>query len=225
MNKIICTWDPLSDCEKCVLHERLDCKWSGKRLLEFNIIILPAILCAVLGLIVIGMTNGMWWPLIAYIAFFPVVLGVFELRFLCSHCPFYAENGNILHCLANHGLVKLWSYHPEPMNRFEKKLMIILIILMGIVFPVAIFGFNIYFFFVNPEKFGHIMLTLNIGLALITILFEINAAFIGYNHLCNRCINFSCPFNSVPKIVVDTYLKKNITMRKAWEKTGYVLDD
>ena len=43
-----------------------------------------------------------------------------EIRVLCSHCPYYAEEGRILHCLANHGTIKLWKYHPEPMRFWEK---------------------------------------------------------------------------------------------------------
>jgi hypothetical protein len=36
-------------------------------------------------------------------------------------------------------------------------------------------------------------------------------------------VNFSCPFNRVPKDVVDSFLKENPKMRKAWEKKGYRL--
>jgi hypothetical protein len=42
---------------------------------------------------------------------------------------------------------------------------------------------------------------------------------------CGRCINFSCPLNTVPKAEVDTYLRRNPAMREAWESAGYRLED
>jgi len=41
---------------------------------------------------------------------------------------------------------------------------------------------------------------------------------------CNRCLNFSCPMNVVPKPAVDGYLPRNPEMRSAWEESGYQLD-
>ena len=45
---------------------------------------------------------------------------VWEARILCSHCPYWAEEGRILHCHANYGVIKIWRYHPEPMSKFEQ---------------------------------------------------------------------------------------------------------
>jgi hypothetical protein len=42
--------------------------------------------------------------------------------------------------------------------------------------------------------------------------------------LCPKCLNFSCPFNRVPKDVVDAFLRRNLVMRRAWEAKGYELD-
>jgi len=69
---------------------------------------------------VVGIITGIWWLLIAYVIYFPVMFIVFEGRFLCCHCPYWAEDSNTLHCLGNHGNPKLWRYHPEPMNKFEQ---------------------------------------------------------------------------------------------------------
>lgn len=44
-----------------------------------------------------------------------------------------------------------------------------------------------------------------------------------YTKMCTKCVNFSCPLNRVPKEVVDTFLKQNPVMRRAWEKAGYKL--
>lgn len=40
---------------------------------------------------------------------------------------------------------------------------------------------------------------------------------------CPKCVNFSCPFNTVPKTAVDEYLKRNPVMKEAWEKSAYKL--
>jgi len=42
---------------------------------------------------------------------------------------------------------------------------------------------------------------------------------------CMKCPNFSCLFNRVSKSTVDEYLRRNPTMRDAWEKAGYTLDE
>ena len=36
-------------------------------------------------------------------------------------------------------------------------------------------------------------------------------------YTCPRCVNFSCPLNTVPKDIVDAYLERNPVMRQAWE--------
>ena len=48
---------------------------------------------------------------------------------------------------------------------------------------------------------------------------------------CSRCLNFSCPANTVPKQTVDAYLRRNPGIRAAavkgtaWEASGYHLDE
>jgi hypothetical protein len=43
--------------------------------------------------------------------------------------------------------------------------------------------------------------------------------------VCTRCINFSCPLNSVPKELVDIYLQHNPAMLAAWQASGYVVGE
>lgn len=38
---------------------------------------------------------------------------------------------------------------------------------------------------------------------------------------CSRCINFSCPLNTVCTSMRDAYLARHPAMREAWEKSGY----
>ena len=40
---------------------------------------------------------------------------------------------------------------------------------------------------------------------------------------CSKCVNFSCPLNTVSKPLVDSYLKNNDIMREAWVRSGYRL--
>ena len=61
-------------------------------------------------------------------------------------------------------------------------------------------------------------------LALITLSGVLGFAFSLRKHICTRCVNFSCPLNDVPKIIVDAYLRGNPVMRRAWEENGYRLD-
>lgn len=39
-------------------------------------------------------------------------------------------------------------------------------------------------------------------------------------YICSRCVNFSCPLNSVPQEIIDAYLARNPVMREAWEDSG-----
>jgi hypothetical protein len=38
---------------------------------------------------------------------------------------------------------------------------------------------------------------------------------------CSRCVNFSCPLNTVPSEIVAAYLARNSVMREAWEASGW----
>ncbi|EHQ35617.1 hypothetical protein [Methanoplanus limicola] len=40
-------------------------------------------------------------------------------------------------------------------------------------------------------------------------------------YYCSRCVNFSCPLNTVEKRIFDEYLLKNDVMMDAWKKYGY----
>jgi len=72
--------------------------------------------------------------------------------------------------------------------------------------------------------YGLIPLMLMIGLCFSAFVTGIGFIVALKNGFCSRCVNFSCGLNTVTKEVVDAYLRKNDVMRKAWEKTGYVLD-
>ena len=216
---LMCTWKEEEHCYDCEIKDQLDCRWEKNLLLRFYKGGSLAMISSALGLIIVGLFIS-WLPLFIYAGFWIFFFGFFEIRVLCSHCPYYSEEGKILHCLANHGTIKLWKYHPEPMKSWEK------------------FGFlsGAMFFVLFPvlaEIYGIIRLIdqssmqgILFGLIILTIL----SIFGGYlfflvlvGKICPKCVNFSCPLNSVPKEIVDKYLERNPVMKEAWESNGYVL--
>jgi len=220
----ICTWNEQSDCTNCGIRGELSCKWNKKILTGFHSIAWPPLLIIIFGIVVVGFLTGVWWPLYAYVIYFFLMFGVFEIRFLCSHCPYYAEEGKTLRCLANHGSYKFWSYHPEPLNRLEKFLMYFLIATIFFVFPLSVLGYGIWYLSFNYAEYGLISL---LGLTGITLAILVSAiSFVSTLKIffCPKCVNFSCPLNTVSKPIIDGYLKQNDVMRKAWEESGWQID-
>ncbi|MFW9993390.1 MAG: hypothetical protein ACFFD4_15205 [Candidatus Odinarchaeota archaeon] len=216
----LCTWDDSSDCNSCENKGSLNCKWNSKVLMHFYKISLPFMVPAFLGLVIVGFA-GNWLPLIAYIAFWIFFFIFFEIFVLCRHCPYYAENGRILHCHANHGIPKLWKYHPGPANAFEK-----LGLLAGLVFflffPLLaeLLGIQVSLEKTPPDITTAVILVV---LAAITLITAVIFAVLLVRNLCPRCVNFTCPLNRVPKAIRDKYLERNPIMREAWVKSGYKL--
>lgn len=215
---VTCTWSSTADCDNCQLNGFLHCKWQQKHLMYFLRIAFYIMIPSFVGFILAGLLLNNWLYLIIYIAFWIVFFGAFEIRVLCSHCPYYQEEkqGLILHCLANHGTLKLWKYHPEPMKTWEK-IAFIVGVLIFIFFPV------IPEFDLIIQESNQLMIILLILLTGITILTGINFYYKLRKNICPYCVNFSCPFNTVEKEAVDTYLQKNPVMKDAWEKSGYKL--
>ena len=158
---------------------------------------------AFIGVIV----GGYGWYLVGWGVFCLVFFELWEIRILCSHCPYYAERGMTLHCIANYGSLKVWKYHPEPMNTFEKiQLWIGFAILGGYLFPFMILGGQ--YLWALVALWGLVMFSWTLRRA-----------------TCSQCVNFSCPLNSVPKAIVDAYLERNPVMRQAWEESGYQMGE
>jgi hypothetical protein len=218
---ISCTWSDNSDCTNCNISGELDCKWQKHLLLRFYKGAGPLMIFAVIGFVLIGL-NVSWIPALIYIGFWIFFFGFFEIKVLCSHCPYYAEEGKILHCLANHGTIKLWAYNPNPMNSFEK-------------FGFLAGAFFFVFFPVLAEIYGLMkinrlpivsdLLTYSlVGLIALGLIGGIFFFYILQKEICPKCVNFSCPLNRVPKKVLDAYLNKNPIMKKAWLDCGYQME-
>ncbi|MHA2253995.1 MAG: hypothetical protein ACXAD7_26825 [Candidatus Kariarchaeaceae archaeon] len=215
---LICTWDEKAECTTCDVKGKLDCKWNQNLLLRFYKGGLPAMLFGGIGFVIVGLMVN-WIPLFIYIAFWIFFFGFFEIRILCSHCPYYAEDGFILHCLANHGTIKVWKYHPEPMNVYEK-IGFLAGALFFVLFPVITEVIGIYVIFDNIQSIGIEIIVL-IALSLLSFLSGIYFFVFLQRNICPYCVNFSCPLNKVAKELVDSYLTKNPIMREAWEASGY----
>ncbi|MCK4777040.1 MAG: hypothetical protein KAS39_01610, partial [Actinomycetia bacterium] len=147
--------------------------------------------------------SGFTWYITGWAGFMLFFFTLWEIRILCSHCPYYAEKGKTIHCIANYGMPKLWKYRPGPVSMAEKiQLFIGFIILFGYPFPFMIIG----------RKYM---------LAVFSLWGVILFFWTLQKYTCTKCVNFSCPLNRVEKEVVDQYLRKNPVMRKAWEENGW----
>lgn len=221
----ICTLDKSSDCAACENQGKIACKFDIRAKNAFTSAGMPAAIIPITGFILIGLFSGSWWILVAYIAYFVIMFNVFEIRFLCSHCPYYPDNNRTLKCPGNYGSPKLWKYHPEPMNRFEKFMMKFSIIGMNFfILPLSGLGYGILFLALNYSEFGLIPLGGMIALAIGSLITSLSFVSVLNTFYCSKCVNFSCPYNTVSKVVVDDYLRKNKVMKEAWEKSGYVLN-
>ncbi len=195
MNQEICSVQPKKTCEDCTLNSSLMCRYDGRDTTHFFMIIFPFFVTAIGGVI----ASGYGWWLFGWLAYMLFFFFVWEGRVLCSHCPYWAEQGRMLRCHANYGVIKLWRYRPGPMNRAEQA-QFLLGALLFIVYPLVFL------------MIGHEYLLAAIGLA--------SSASFGYllhRNICSRCVNFSCPLNNVPKQIVGAYLRKNPIIYQAWQ--------
>lgn len=195
----LCTWRDTAVCKDCPINGELICHFHSKHLISFLGFFFIFAVTASIGVIL----AGYGWYLLGWIGFWLFFFEVWEIRILCSHCPYYTEEGRILHCIANYSSLKLWKYRPEPMNLSEK-------IQLFIGFAILV-GYPLIFMILDSQ--------------FIFLVVSIIEIFIFFSFLmvkrCGNCLNFSCPFNHVKKEVIDSFLKKNPVMREAWEDKGY----
>lgn len=199
----ICLRRSPSDCNSCTIKESVECRFQQRSLLRFAAIFLCCAIPAFTGVIL----AGFGWFLVGWIAYIAFFLQVWENSILCSHCPYYAEEGRSLRCHANYGLLKIWKYNPGPMSRWEK-LQFIIGIIIFVTYPLPFMALGGQYAFFLLSSLG------------ILVFFAVL-----YMKMCIRCVNFSCPLNRVPKEVVDTFLRQNPVMKRAWEDAGYKLDN
>lgn len=197
-----CNFRGRGECVGCTLEGRLMCHYDARDTLKFFMVALPFMVTAVIGAI----QAGYGWSLLLWVAYWLFFFFGWEARVLCSHCPMWAEEGRVLRCHANYGVIKLWRYRPGPMSKAEQ-IQFIVGALIWLSFP--------------------LVLTLLGGEYLWAVAGAVTAAGAAYNLRtvsCGRCINFSCPLNTVPKAEVDAYLRRNPAMRAAWGAAGWHIE-
>lgn len=199
----LCTWKDADECADCHMAGNLMCRFNPRDLAGFLLGFLPFGIAVIAGVI----RGGYGWSLLVWLVFWVLFFFVWEARVLCSHCPFWAEEGRILHCHANYGVIKIWAFRPSPMRQIEK----------------AQFVLGASLFVAYPLIF--MLLGGQYLLVLIALASALSAGFNLKRNGCSRCVNFSCPANGVPKPLVDAYLRRNPVMRHAWEASGYRLGE
>jgi len=198
----ICSCESEINCKNCNDKEELNCRFSFAKLFQFYCLLLPFAITAVIGVRQSGYSSYLLgWAIMAFVFF-----GFWEIYILCSHCPYYALKGYSIKCIANYGCPKFWRYQPGPISKSKKvQLVTGFIIMSGYPFIFMILGHQYIFFMIS--LFG--------------LLFFFGGLL---KFKCTKCVNFSCVFNRVPINKVNSYLKLNPVMAKAWEEAGWQFD-
>ena len=198
-----CTWQPESNCQDCQIKGQLMCRLERRDMVNFLMILFPFGITSIAGTI----KAGFGWYLLGWLAYSLFFFFVWEANVLCRHCPYWAEESRVLHCHANSGVIKIWKYHPGPMSKWDRIQFILgALIWMGYPFPFLLLG-------------GEYLLTAITASALISGIYILR------QHVCSRCIHFSCPMNAVPRPLLDAYLQRNPGIRGAWEASGHALEE
>ena len=207
----ICTLDPASKCNECIIHNKLHCKLDKNRQKKSLTLVLSTLIVTTIGILLTGLFTNTWWMIISYLLLFLLII---EPRLTCSHCPYYAEQKKILNCTSNALSPKFWRFHPEPMNKYEKIGSTIGFIFLAI-FPIVTELYGIVFLITNPTQTTFLPL---LELSIITLLsFGLLLLFsiIFLVFYCPYCLNFSCQFNKVPKNLKERYIEKNPVLKDA----------
>lgn len=213
----ICTFNSNSNCNECKNQDKLDCKLDKNQQKISMLAVSSSLIIGVFGLIITGLIIGNWQILILYIVFIFLFFFVIEIRLTCTHCPYYAEKSRHLDCPGNNIFPKIWKFRPEPMNRYEKFGSTFGFILISAI-PLLSQLYSIWFFLSNNPNASWVLIIALFGVLIATILSFLMFYSLFLLTFCQRCINFSCQFNKVPKDLVNEYLKRNPVIKNAWEK-------
>jgi hypothetical protein len=218
-DQIACTWADRSACVGCGLETELACRWEARVLVGFFLAYLPFMVTGWTGLVLVGLAGGWWWPLIAYGVFHALFFPLLEIRILCSHCPYYSEPGLVLHCLVNHGMLKIWRYRPGPMTRTENILLGAGFLFFGL-WPIVIQAVNLVRPGGGPLGSASLYWRVALFVALATLASLLSFGYYLLTRHCPRCVNFSCFLNRAPRALVDEYLRNNPVMGREWGTMG-----
>jgi len=207
-----------SNCSECDLKEYLVCRFEKSFSNKFLFGNTAYRVVALVILYLAGVLVNQFWLMPLYLGGIILVFFILEPRLLCSHCPFYEKKGKVLKCWALRGMPKLWNYHPGPISRIEKIVMLSLGTFIDL-FPIVGIVWGILAFVINPhDNFLIGILLISLTIIFITLMVYFSKVLLGY--ACLRCPNFSCAMNKVPSNIIFAFLKKNPVMKKAWKEAG-----
>ncbi len=218
----ICTWSDGEKCKSCKLHNHLICRQDKDFRRKFMLSHLNFRATIFFGMVYIGTFSGIWLPLIIYSIAFILNFAIIEPRMLCSHCPFYAEKGIILHCNTLFGMPKIWKYRPGPIKKYEMIIQFISGSLVDLL-PLIFFGYGIYLLVLLNAKSSDYVAFSAIIFFHILLLLQLQKVIM--KEVCTKCPNFSCALNKVPKDIKIHYIKNNPVIKDAWEKAGYKIEE
>jgi hypothetical protein len=195
MSETPCTAKTALSCEGCSLNGTLMCRFEKRDLTHFLMIFLPFFVTAIGGVI----AGGYGWWLFGWLAYAIFFFYVWEARVLCSHCPYWAEDGRLLRCHANYGVIKLWKYRPGPMSRSEQIQFSIGALLL-VLYPLV-------FMLLGREYL----------LAAVGLVSAISFGYLLWQDSCDRCVNFSCPLNHVDSEARQAFFTRNPIIAEVWK--------
>jgi hypothetical protein len=165
----------------------LKTKHEFRDFLYWNFITLTLLSSAGLA---IGIYSTQWLFAYIFLAFFHFY--ILEQRFFCTHCPYYAVEGNKVKCMMNWGWPKYFKPRLTPPGKFELSITSFGFIIL-ILFP-------FYWLLKEPFLLGAYLISMLIFLLTI------------WRYECPHCIYFSCPFNRVPIEVRKKFEEKEKTI-------------
>jgi len=89
----VCIFRSSSECEECPLRTWLDCKFSLIKMLRFVLAFLLVVITGSIGLLVNGLLTEFYIFLATLVSFSILFFEFWEIKILCSHCPFYVQRG------------------------------------------------------------------------------------------------------------------------------------
>jgi hypothetical protein len=201
-------------CRNCELFRELICRGEGEERRFFVLNQVPFLSLSFFGMGLVGLVTRTWWPILAYSFAGISFLGPVGMAALCRHCPHYARAGSRLCCIGPNPFPKLFPYSPRPLNGLERSI-VVLFSLFLLSFPSLVQIYGTWFFFNRGAGFALLGMA---GINMATTMAVLWFVYILTHHFCSRCVNFSCPLNSVSEETAKNYLEKNPAISAAWEK-------
>ncbi len=163
---------------------------------HFFFSILPVFFVLIAGTILAGFGVWLWAWIPGLLIFFLVI----EPIILCRYCPYWGMPGNVLKCHANYGVLKFFKYKPGESSKLEKiAFEVCAIIVIGYPLVLILLGHEYLFF----------------ALGIVT---GFSFVYTAKRSICTKCINFSCPMNSVDAQTKAQYLNQNDKLKRAFHK-------